>query len=173
MEHHKVLLVEESGLVSVMVRQIFEGRGPSLDVTWVETLAEAKGQVVLGAGGCPNYSCIILDLHLPNSTGLDTIRSIRALCRDIPLVVYTAQVDQPVRNYFDAGADDYVSKAAPIRQLEAAVLAAIKRVNKKGEHDRKWLALSRGVRILERGTTELVNQRWYDSEGSLRVVGER
>jgi len=58
------------------------------------------------------YDWLIVDLMLPGMTGPDLIRRVREQNSDVPIVVLTAQdgISDKVTN-FEAGADDYLTKA--------------------------------------------------------------
>jgi signal transduction histidine kinase len=111
-----ILLVEDdptcAGFVTEMLRQ---AHGEPYDLKWVKTLAAAKN--CLSAGGA---DIVLLDLNLPDSDGLDTLRAVRTLAPALPIIVVSATEDeglavQAVRE----GADCYIFK----RDLSGRLLA--------------------------------------------------
>jgi DNA-binding response OmpR family regulator len=72
-------------------------------------------------------SLVILDLMLPDMTGEDVCRRLRAKSR-VPLVMLTARVeDADAVRGLNLGADDYVTKPFSPRQLMARVHAVLRR----------------------------------------------
>ena len=66
----RVLIIEDEKLIRWSLRQKFEARG--YQVTGVETGAEAFGALNAGV-----YDLIMLDYKLPDTTGLDILRTVR------------------------------------------------------------------------------------------------
>ncbi len=80
------------------------GRGET--VVWAKTLAQGLD---LARGGKPDV--VLLDLSLPDSTGLATVRAMRAALPDAPLVVLTGNDDNnQALAALQAGAQDYLIK---------------------------------------------------------------
>ena len=72
---------------------------------------------------------VVVDLNLPNATGISLIASLRAIDARLPIVVFTEKGcdEAQVRAAMRAGANGYVSKNLPVEQLYcvlARVLAA-------------------------------------------------
>ena len=76
----------------------------------------------LGSGG--QYDLIVLDLRLPEMTGLEVLRTLRDRGLTVPILVLTAQdaVDFKVQA-LRSGADDYVTKPFAFEELLARVEA--------------------------------------------------
>ena len=70
---------------------------------------------------------VLLDLGLPDVDGLTLISMIRA-ATDVPLIVITAQDDDPTMvRALDSGADDYVVKPFGTDQVAARIRAVLRR----------------------------------------------
>jgi DNA-binding response OmpR family regulator len=80
----------------------------------------------LASGG--QYDLIVLDLRLPNMTGLEMLRVLRDRGKTTPILVLTAQdaVDFKVQA-LRAGADDYVTKPFAFEEFLARVEALSRR----------------------------------------------
>ena len=81
----------------------------------------------------PNFSIILLDLMLPDGSGLDLCREVKSdsTTQDIPIIILTAKDDEVDKVVgFELGADDYVTKPFSIRELILRVKAILKRNNK-------------------------------------------
>lgn len=102
-----ILLVEDDEHDVVLARRAL--RGPELrdpDVARVDRLGALAGP--LGTG---QPDLILLDLTLPDSTGLDTLSHVRNLFEDTPIVVLTSIDDERLGiEALRAGAEDYVRK---------------------------------------------------------------
>lgn len=79
------------------------------------------------------YEAIILDINLPDGSGLSFLREMRAAADRTPVLMLTAlsSVDDRVEA-LDKGADDYLGKPFNQRELEARLRALVRR-----EADRK------------------------------------
>lgn len=75
-----------------------------------------------------NYDAIVLDLMLPDGSGLDILSEIRRAKNDLPVILLTArdQVSDRIKG-LDAGADDYVGKPFDLDELAARVRAVSRR----------------------------------------------
>lgn len=71
---------------------------------------------------------IVMDLMLPGIDGLETIRQIRGMQKDTPVIILTAknnELDKIVG--FEIGADDYLTKPFSPRELIARIKAVLRR----------------------------------------------
>ena len=89
-----------------------------------------------------SIAMVILDLMLPDASGLDICRHIRKTddLKDILVVMVTAkgeEVDRVVG--FEVGADDYVVKPYSVRELLLRVGGMLKRSSKEKEGDKEVL----------------------------------
>ena len=74
----------------------------------------------------PNFSLILLDLMLPDGSGLDLCRELKSnpALKDIPIIILTAKDDEVDKVVgFELGADDYVTKPFSVRELILRVKA--------------------------------------------------
>lgn len=73
------------------------------------------------------YDLFLLDINLPDGSGLDFCRKIRETS-EIPVVFLTANdTEEDMLDGFGVGCDDYISKPFPIEVLRKKVLAVLKR----------------------------------------------
>lgn len=74
------------------------------------------------------YDAIILDLGLPQMSGLDVLRKWRAAEMKVPVLVLTARGSWPEKvDGLNAGADDYITKPFHIPEVVARLNALIRR----------------------------------------------
>ena len=97
-----------------------------------------------------SISLVILDLRLPDMSGLDICRHIRAAdnLKDILVIMVTAkgeEVDRVVG--FEVGADDYVVKPYSVRELLLRVGGILKRSSKEKQSNDKDLVEYEDLKI--------------------------
>jgi len=91
----------------------------------VETASDGASALRAAAAHTPDV--LLLDLGLPDMSGLDVITAVRAWSR-MPIVVLSArQHGEDKVDALDAGADDYVTKPFAMNELLARVRAAVRR----------------------------------------------
>lgn len=120
----RLLLVEDSPGDAELVREYFsEFRSTPLEVAQVGTMAEA-----LEALRGPLPDAILLDLNLPDSSGIDTLHRLLRLCPDVPVIVMTGDLPPMLRQQLLAtGATECIAKTSWTRDsLTAAVRFAVK-----------------------------------------------
>tara|TARA_B100001057_G_scaffold91892_3_gene88161 strand:- start:4292 stop:4978 length:687 start_codon:yes stop_codon:yes gene_type:complete len=80
------------------------------------------------------FNLILLDLMLPDGSGLDLCKNLKADSKTetIPVIILTAKDDEVDKVVgFEIGADDYVTKPFSVRELILRVKAVLKRGEKK------------------------------------------
>ncbi len=103
----KVLLVEdEQDFAEIMKIRLSKEANPPLDITWVPTLRQA-----LEAIAETGWDLILLDLMLPDSSGIQTFVSLRAQARHTPIVIMSGlDSDTLAIDAVRKGAEDYLIK---------------------------------------------------------------
>lgn len=118
----RVLLVEDDEGDAVLVRELLIDAEAPVDVVWARSLGEAEQ---LWSSGMDS---VLLDLHLPDASGLDGLR--RLLARGaVAVVVLTGLADQQQGvTAVGAGAQDYLIKGQiDGRSLERVIRYAVQR----------------------------------------------
>jgi two-component system KDP operon response regulator KdpE len=93
---------------------------------WDVTTA-GDGASAISAAATRSPDVILLDLGLPDMSGLDVITAVRGWSR-VPIVVLSArQHGEDKVDALDAGADDYVTKPFAMNELLARLRAALRR----------------------------------------------
>jgi DNA-binding response OmpR family regulator len=82
----------------------------------------------LHAASVNNYAAIILDLGLPDGSGLELCRQLRTNTITTPILIITAEFEESIRiAALDEGADDYLMKPFSLRELSARLRAVLRR----------------------------------------------
>jgi DNA-binding response OmpR family regulator len=77
-----------------------------------------------------NYDAVILDLGLPDISGLDVCLELRRTNIQLPILILSSTQDSNTKvALFEAGADDFLTKPFSIAELRARLFALLKRGN--------------------------------------------
>lgn len=88
-----------------------------------------------------DFDAIVLDLALPGLDGTQVCRRLRAEGRATPVLMLTARGDLEDRiQGLDIGADDYLVKPVPLKELEARIRAQVRRARGGLEQPRLQVA---------------------------------
>src|SRR5579859_3955222 len=102
----RVLLVEDSPTDVLLAQEALEGGRTKFEVVNALCLAQAVDLM-----HARTFDVVLLDLGLPDSQGLDTLRQIHSIKPDLPVVVMTGtDDDQLALKAVHQGAQDYVVK---------------------------------------------------------------
>lgn len=97
--------------------------GPEVSVICRSTLAQAREILTE-----ERFDLLILDINLPDGSGLDLLRQVRAAGNVTPVILLTAndlELDEVTG--LEAGADDYITKPFSLAVLRARVNAQLRR----------------------------------------------
>ncbi|MBG6246461.1 aerobic respiration two-component sensor histidine kinase ArcB [Candidatus Symbiopectobacterium sp. 'North America'] len=112
-----VLLVEDIELNVVVARSVLEKLGSSVEVAMT-------GQEALTMFDPDEFDLVLLDIQLPDMTGLDVARELRKKYagQNVPqLIALTANVLRDKKEYLDAGMDDVLSKPLAVPALTSVI----------------------------------------------------
>lgn len=119
----KVLLAEDDTVLSARLLDDLTRRGYAVDVAGNGIEAEHLG------ADYP-YDAVILDLGLPQRSGLDVLKNWRGQGNAVPVLILTARDAWHEKvDGFSAGADDYLAKPFHIEELCARLGALIRRAH--------------------------------------------
>jgi serine phosphatase RsbU (regulator of sigma subunit) len=100
-----VLLVEDDDDDALIVEDLLEDEGAAVDLVRGRTLAEGLALLPGEVG------CVLLDLHLPDSSGLESVQRLREAAPWIAVIVLTGLDDEAAgERAVQAGAQDYLVK---------------------------------------------------------------
>jgi len=121
-----ILIVEDEESLAESVRYNLEREGFRVSVA-------GDGRRALDAFRAEPPSLVILDLMLPEISGLDVCRTIRGES-DVPIIMVTAKDSEADKvTGLELGADDYVTKPFSVRELVSRVRAHLRRASMHGD----------------------------------------
>ena len=131
----KILLIEDEPDIRKTLEYNLSREGYGV----ISTSSLAEGRNSLESN---SFSLILLDLMLPDGSGLDLCREIKSdkIFSSIPIIILTAKDDEVDKVVgFELGADDYVTKPFSVRELILRIKAILKRSDVKNDtlHSRK------------------------------------
>ena len=116
----RILVVEDEESLAETVRYNLEREGYRVSVA-------PDGRRALERFGTEAPALVILDLMLPEISGLDVCRQIRQVSQ-VPIVMLTAKDSEADKvTGLELGADDYVTKPFSVRELVSRVRAHLRR----------------------------------------------
>jgi len=121
MSKERILIVEDEPAVARGLEYGLIAEG--FDVLWADT-----GQKALDYARSQHPHLILLDIRLPDISGFDVCRQLRAEGERMPILMLTAR-DEPIDKVLglELGADDYVVKPYDLRELIARIRALLRR----------------------------------------------
>jgi two-component system response regulator TctD len=117
----RVLMVEDATDLAETVSSRFAKSGIVCDLA--ANVADAEDHLAV-----QRYDALVLDINLPDGSGTELLRRIRAEGDRTPVLMLTALVSVDNRvDALDLGADDYLVKPFDQRELEARLRALVRR----------------------------------------------
>jgi two-component system response regulator RegX3 len=136
----RILVVEDEASLADSVRYNLEREG------FLVTVA-ADGREALDRFRREPPNLVILDLMLPELSGLDVCRTMRAES-DVPIIMVTAKDSEADKvTGLELGADDYVTKPFSIRELVSRVRAHLRRSRMQGAEEPEEVLVGGPVRM--------------------------
>ncbi len=116
----KVLLIDDDAALTAMLTEFLRGEG-------FETTAAFNGTDGAIAALDPDLDAVILDVMMPDISGIETLQRIRSSSA-VPVIMLTAKgaEDERVAG-LEMGADDYIAKPYYARELLARLKAVLRR----------------------------------------------
>ncbi len=154
----RILLVEDNpGDARLVLESLKAVPSAQYEVVHAVELSEAAMQLARAS-----FDVMLLDLSLPDSAGVQTVKRANALAPDLPIVVLTGADDAVAMDALHEGAQDYISK----RQIEGRLIHRV--ICYAMEHRRNQIQLQRAHDELERR----VKDRTAELENTLTALQE-
>ena len=140
----RALLVEDDPSSALLSSKVLEADGFAVD----HSMTARDG---LTCAMVTEYDLIVLDLGLPDGSGLSIVQALRRDGRTAPIMILTGATERATTILaLDAGADDYLTKPLMIDEFRARVRALIRRGGAKRTEQ-----LAYGNVVLNRLTRQL------------------
>jgi DNA-binding response OmpR family regulator len=122
----RILIAEDDALLGAGLRAALGKWG--FTVTWVR-----HGGAALDVLETEQFLAMVLDIGLPDISGLDVLRKVRATGNKLPILILTARdTTHDKVTSLDCGADDYLVKTTDMEELVARLRALIRRSGRGG-----------------------------------------
>ena len=152
MSHH-ILVVEDEPDINKTVSYNLANEG--FHPVSALNLKEADDQL-----SSNNIPLIILDLMLPDGSGLDFCKTLKSsnIYKNIPIIIVTAKGDEVDKVVgFELGADDYVTKPFSVRELMLRIKAILKRNTQERNSNSSTVFTFEGLTISDDSHEVFVN----------------
>jgi len=117
----RFLLIEDDPMIGESLTKALKLAGYTVD--WAENGENGRESLLQHA-----YDLLLLDLGLPDMSGLDLLRWLRGAGHTLPVLLLTARdaLEDRIAG-LDGGADDYILKPFQLEELEARIRSALRR----------------------------------------------
>jgi DNA-binding response OmpR family regulator len=127
----KILIAEDdsnirSGLIDALEAEGHEAEG------------FPDGACAIAAFRRDKWDLLLLDLMMPEKSGYEVAREVRATGSEVPILMLTAKSEEIDKVLgFEMGTDDYVTKPFSVRELQARIKALLRRSSGQGTESEK------------------------------------
>ena len=150
----KILIVDDDRKLVDLIRLYLEKDG-------YRALVAYDGRQALELARTKAPDLIVLDLMLPEFSGLDVCRALRSESK-VPIIMLTARTSEEDKLVgLDLGADDYVTKPFSPRELMARIRAVLRRASQGGDEGPSQVAVGGLVVDLLRHQVEVQGNPVY------------
>lgn len=115
-----ILILEDDPALGQGIRLALQG--PQAEIALCRTLVQARQALAQAP-----FGLLILDINLPDGSGLDLLREVRQTSA-VPVILLTANdMEMDIVTGLESGADDYITKPFSLAVLRARVNAQLRR----------------------------------------------
>jgi len=124
----KVLIIEDEKALSDSIVEYLKVEGYRCEVAHDYQTAVEKINLY-------KYDCALVDINLPDGSGLDVIRELKSLKVSCGIIIISARnsIDDRIDG-LEIGADDYLTKPFNLSELNARIKSVIRRINFSGSN---------------------------------------
>ncbi|WP_163399480.1 response regulator transcription factor [Flavobacterium fluviatile] len=125
----KILLIEDEHFLSESIKDYLSGSGILCEC--VDKVGTALNKIAVY-----HYDCIVLDLGLPDGSGLELLLALKKQNRNEGVIIITANgltLEDKIEG-FNSGADDYLTKPFELAELMVRIIALVRRKQFNGNN---------------------------------------
>ena len=132
----KILIVEDEKSLQDSIHSYLSEEGYECQSAF--SLREAEEFICLYI-----YDCVLLDVNLPDGSGLDLIKLIKTRNSTTGIIIISARetLDDRIKG-LKLGADDYIVKPFHLSELNARVFSLMRRIQFKGDESIEFMEIS-------------------------------
>ena len=143
----EILIIDDDTDLSFIISEMLESYGYSVTTA-------VSGEEAFDLLSKHTYHLILLDINLPDTTGLELCRELRKVSQ-IPVIFASARTSENDRiTGFDIGGDDYLPKPYSMKELLSRVKALIRRTYGYSEQEKIITFGNISVNITSRSVTK-------------------
>lgn len=125
----KILLIEDEKAIAETVREYLTAEGHICEE--VNNYTDAVEKIELY-----QYDCLVVDINLPDGSGLDLITLLKKRSSDTGVIIVSARNSLENRiEGLEIGADNYLTKPFQLSELNALLKSINRRINFKGSNE--------------------------------------
>lgn len=143
----EILIIDDDTDLSFIISEMLESYGFSVTTA-------GSGEEAFSLLSNNNYHLILLDINLPDTTGLELCKELRKVSQ-VPVIFASARTSENDRiTGFDIGGDDYLPKPYSMKELLSRVKALIRRTYGYSEQEKIITFGKISVNITSRSVTK-------------------
>lgn len=143
----EILIIDDDTDLSFIISEMLESYGFSVTTA-------GSGEEAFSLLSNNNYHLILLDINLPDTTGLELCKELRKVSQ-VPVIFASARTSENDRiTGFDIGGDDYLPKPYSMKELLSRVKALIRRTYGYSEQEKIITFGNISVNITSRSVTK-------------------
>lgn len=117
----KILLIEDNARLAELTQKNLKNAGIVCDIA--STISDAEHEIKTY-----KYDAAVLDINLPDGSGIDFLKKIRGEKNKLPVLILTANLDFDIKiEGLNLGADDFLTKPFKHEELIARLRAILRR----------------------------------------------
>lgn len=123
----KILIIEDEPEMRELIKQFLEDENYIVETA--ETFNSGMDKIV-----SYDYDCILLDIMLPDGSGLKILKQLKQLNKADSVIIISAKdsLDDKIKG-LDLGADDYLTKPFHLSELNARIKSVLRRNKMDGK----------------------------------------
>lgn len=139
----KLLIIEDNVELAESIYEFLDKENYQIDIA--HNFANAEKLIIQN-----EFDCVLIDLMLPDGTGLDIVKLLKKLQPKSGIIIITAKdtLDDKISG-LDLGADDYLTKPFHLAELNARIKSVLRRRIYDGEDEIKLDCLSINTKLRE------------------------